>query len=91
MSEHWSDVGISDKTTVSNEWLENYTTGYRKMQTRIKALEAVAEAVMKLPVEEMVERDNQGDPFLVGYCMQAQGEWDNVTQALRASGYLVSK
>lgn len=41
-------------------------------------------AVEKLPVEEWIQADDFGDPELIGYVMQSQGEWDNVVKALRA-------
>lgn len=40
-------------------------------------------AVKALPVDEIIEVDYDGNPTLVGYAMQAQGEWDRVLQALR--------
>ena len=43
---------------------------------------AVIEAVKKLPVEEMVHVYPDGTPELEGYCMQAQGEWVAVIEAL---------
>lgn len=46
-----------------------------------KAAERLIDAVDRLPVEEWVETDDQGDPELLGYVMQAQGEWDEVRQA----------
>ena len=39
-------------------------------------------AVEALPVEEWVQQDANGDPELLGYVMQAQGEWDDVVKAL---------
>jgi hypothetical protein len=49
---------------------------------RLRELEA---AVKALPVEEWVEREPDGSPMLVGYVMQAQGEWDRVRKALAAT------
>ncbi|MEM9085343.1 MAG: hypothetical protein AAGB23_05420 [Pseudomonadota bacterium] len=39
-------------------------------------------AVKALPVEEMIHQEPDGSPTLLGYCMQAQGEWEHVKQAL---------
>lgn len=40
------------------------------------------EAINALPVEELVQEGPHGEPELVGYGMQAQGEWDEVTQLI---------
>ena len=47
-----------------------------------KKFERLADAVNDLPVEEWVEQDGYGDPCLIGYTMQAQGEWDAVRKVL---------
>lgn len=44
----------------------------------------LVEAVKKLPVEDWVERDFNGDPELLGYVMQCQGEWDEVRRKIEA-------
>jgi hypothetical protein len=49
------------------------------LQAHVAELKA---AIRALPVEEWVERDSHGDPYLVGYVMQAQGEWDAVLRLL---------
>jgi hypothetical protein len=56
-----------------------------ELQARIERLEGVlgriATAVDALPVEEWVEVDRRGNPELLGYVMQAQGEWDEARSA----------
>jgi hypothetical protein len=37
-----------------------------------------------LPVEHWVQEGPHGEPVLVGYVMQAQGEWDAVNEAVDA-------
>ena len=46
-----------------------------------KRLDELVDAVRALPVDEWVDID-RGEPYLVGYVMQAQGEWDRVLKAL---------
>ena len=56
------------------------------LKERIAELEGAAKnlalAVRSLPVDEMVDDNPRYGVTLLGYCMQCQGEWDNVTQAL---------
>lgn len=43
----------------------------------------LADAVKALPVEKWMQRDGNGDPELLGYTMQAEGEWDAVLAILQ--------
>lgn len=60
-----------------------------RLKQRIRELEshldALRSAVKALPVEEWVETGSDGSPELIGYIMQAQGEWDAVIKALEQS------
>lgn len=48
----------------------------------VEACNTLTKAISALPVEEMVEQDpRDGSPTLLGYCMQVQGEWDDVRKA----------
>ena len=49
-----------------------------------KAWVPLLEAVEKLPVKEWTDQDESGEAYLVGYVMQAQGEWDEVQKAVRS-------
>jgi len=57
-----------------------------KHKHKLKAdlITELVEAVKALPVEEMIEQGPNGELTLLGYCMQAQGEWDRVCKALEA-------
>ena len=46
------------------------------------AIKALRAAIKALPVEEWVEQDKNGDAVLIGYVMQASGEWDRVLTIL---------
>ena len=56
------------------------------MEERIRELEAHLDAlrssVKALPLEECVETSGDGSPELIGYVMQAAGEWDAVIKAM---------
>lgn len=56
-----------------------------KIAAQRDALQAAAQKLIKavrdLPVEEWTEVDNRGDLHLIGYVMQAQGEWDDVQRS----------
>ena len=54
-------------------------------QELAEALEKLSTAVSELPVRDWVEQENDGSPYLVGYVMQAQGEWDLTRSALKAA------
>jgi len=55
------------------------------MQERIAELKsklgALVNAVNALPVQECIGTHN-GEPYLIGYGMQAQGEWHDVLSAI---------
>lgn len=57
----------------------------REELARVREMgDALAGAIRGLPVEEWVEQERDGSPTLIGYVMQAQGEWDAASQALAA-------
>lgn len=92
--EHW-DFGV-EQPGQKPAWVPN---GNSVMQQRarafaraalsasddtVKLLRELVEAVEALPVEDMVDADRDGSPILVGYQMQAQGEWDTARRAAEA-------
>jgi hypothetical protein len=51
---------------------------------RADLVDALVEKIKALPVEHWVQEGPHGEPVLVGYIMQAQGEWDAVNEAIAA-------
>ena len=77
-------TGLEGKLEAQRETLQRQILEERGAAAYYKAkLERLRVVVKRLPVEEWVEQDAHGDPELIGYVMQAQGEWDDVMKALR--------
>ncbi len=53
----------------------------QRIATLEKELATLKEAVMALPVQECIGTHN-GAPYLIGYGMQAQGEWHDVLKLI---------
>lgn len=59
----------------------------------VEALKTLTEKVEALPVEEWVETEElphgQTQAILIGYVMQATGEWDDVCDAVKSASALI--
>ena len=72
-----------DQLAISERKNSEMELQIEQLQAKLDAVQPLVDAVKALPVEEWVEQERDGSPYLVGYVMQAQGEWDRVESALR--------
>ena len=63
-------------------WQARADIALKRIRELESHLDALRSAVKALPVDELVDMDRYGSPVLLGYVMQAQGEWDAVIKAL---------
>ena len=76
-----SQQGITIRETY---WDEEQFTEKLPSYTRTDLVDALIEKIKALPVEHWVQEGPDGEPVLVGYVMQAQGEWVAVNEAVAA-------
>ncbi|MEN3973071.1 hypothetical protein WJS89_10365 [Sphingomicrobium sp. XHP0235] len=82
-SVHEADWNAVEKTS-KNLWrgyVRAALAANPQVERMREALERLVAKVDALPVEDMVHVEPDGSPTLLGYAMQAQGEWDDVKRA----------